>query len=325
MKKIILNRPDIATMNLGDEIIVESCTREIKALFPNDFLISMSTHTPTSFLSYRKYKNIDFSFVLGSNLLKSTFCGLNRQWNITLRNTLFIEPVILLGAGWWQYNNLPNFYTKLLLNKILNKNFIHSVRDKQTENMLCMMGVTNVLNTGCPTLWKLTRKHCYHIDTSKKKNVVFTLTDYNRDVKKDSMFLNILSNNYNEIFFWPQGFYDLDYLKYLLTNLSNFNKTKLNILGPSLKDYTKFLLNYECDYIGTRLHGGIYALQHKKRTIILKIDNRAEEMQKFCNLPCIARNDLQDLIEKINTSFETNIIIPEDNIKKWKEQFKNDR
>ena len=114
-------------------------------------------------------------------------------------------------------------------------------------------------------------------------------------------------------------------MKYLLTNLSNFNKTKLNILGPSLKDYTKFLLNYECDYIGTRLHGGIYALQHKKRTIILKIDNRAEEMQKFCNLPCIARNDLQDLIEKINTSFETNIIIPEDNIKKWKEQFKNDR
>ena len=31
----------------------------------------------------------------------------------------------------------------------------------------------------------------------------------------------------------------------------------------------------ECDYIGTRLHGGIRALQHGRRSLILSVDNRA--------------------------------------------------
>ena len=53
------------------------------------------------------------------------------------------------------------------------------------------------------------------------------------------------------------------------------------------------MANTEFDYVGTRLHAGILALNYRKRTLIIAVDNRAAEMKTDINLPVIARGDLE--------------------------------
>ena len=77
------------------------------------------------------------------------------------------------------------------------------------------------------------------------------------------------------------------------------------------------------DFIGTRLHAGIRALQKFRRTIILGIDNRATEKSKDFNLKVLQRDDIDKLNGIINNDFRTEININETNIKKWKDQFKS--
>lgn len=317
MNKIVLYSPGLSSMNLGDKIIAESAKENLDFLLDTAFIVEIPTHLPHSFYYMRNLMDSDYKFVLGSNLLKSTFMGFKRQWDVKLRLSKFTGPCILVGAGWWQYGNKPNFYTKILLKSLLSKEYIHSVRDEYTENMLRSMGINNVINTACPTMWKLTPEHCSQIKPDKSSEVVFTLTDYNKDYDKDSILVNILLKNYSKLYFWPQGINDFEYFKEL-----NITDTKIEILNPSLDSFNNVLINKDVDYIGTRLHAGIKALQNKVRTIIISIDNRAKEKSKSFNLPIVERNGLEDLENLINTKMETKIIIPIDKIRKWRSQFK---
>jgi polysaccharide pyruvyl transferase WcaK-like protein len=79
--------------------------------------------------------------------------------------------------------------------------------------------------------------------------------------------------------------------------------------------------NHDIDYVGTRLHAGIRALQKKRRAIIIAIDNRAIEKQKDFNLTIINRDKIDYLKDKILSSFNTDIRIPVSNIDLWKKQF----
>ncbi|MBO5140007.1 MAG: hypothetical protein J6B76_05055, partial [Peptococcaceae bacterium] len=77
------------------------------------------------------------------------------------------------------------------------------------------------------------------------------------------------------------------------------------------------------DYVGTRLYAGIHALNHKVRSIILAVDNRATEMGRDVNLPVIQRSEIAKTLEnKINSEFATDIQIKQDNIESFKAQFR---
>lgn len=96
----------------------------------------------------------------------------------------------------------------------------------------------------------------------------------------------------------------------------------MNIINATLEDYNKFLESHETDYIGTRLHAGIHALNYKKRSIIISIDNRANEIAKDTNLPIIQRENITSQLEaKIKSNWKTDINLPLENINKWKKQF----
>lgn len=316
MKKIVLYSPGLSSMNLGDKIIAESAKENLHEILNNAFTVEIATHLPQSYYYMRHLKNADLKFVLGSNLLKSTFFGFKRQWDITLRLSKITGPCILMGAGWWQYGNKPNLYTIILLKSVLSKNHIHSVRDEYTLDMLKSIGIKNVINTGCPTMWKLTKEHCMQIKKGKSKNVVFTITDYYKNVDKDTFMINILLKNYANVYFWPQGLADYEYFNYLVKD-----NCKIKIIEPSLEAFNMVLGNGEIDYVGTRLHGGIRALQKKVRTLIISIDNRAKEIHNSFNIPIIDRNDIEKLDKVINENIETYINIPIDNINKWLGQF----
>lgn len=317
MRKIVYFSPGIATSNIGDEIIADSAKRSLKTIFKSDFIVTLPTHSPISFYQLYQLRNYRTRIVLGSNLLKSTFFGYKRQWDVTLIKSLFAFPTILLGVGWWQYNNGPNFYTKILLRKMLAKNSIHSVRDKYTLDILNKIGIKNVVNTGCPSLWMLDNNHCSKIKSTKSKIVVFTLTDYNQEPVADKILIEELTKNYDEIFFWPQGSGDFDYLKKLLKN----NLASIKFIEPNLESFDDYLRNNECDYVGTRLHAGIRALQNYRRSLIISIDNRAEEMSKSFNIPILSRININQIKYVVNNRIDVKIKIDKNAINAWKNQF----
>lgn len=316
MKKIVLYNPALSSLNMGDEIIFESAFRELQELFPESFFVQLSTHLPVSNIYMRNLKDADNKFVCGTNLLSAKMNARFRQWDITWLTMQGIGPAVLIGVGAWQYQRKPNFYTKILYKNVLSHELIHSVRDSYTEAKVREMGFDNVLNTGCPTMWKLTSEHCCDITQNKSRNVVCTLTDYMPDVENDSKMLNILYENYEKVYLWLQGYNDYSYLKSLPI------KHNPILISPTLEAYDKILCaNEDVDFVGTRLHAGIRALQKKRRSIIIGVDNRAMEKHKDFNLNVLERNKLDELEILINSKYKTSIRLPIDAINKWKSQF----
>ncbi len=314
MKKIIRYNPSLTTLNMGDFVIFDSIKTQMADLFEDAFNVDVSTHLPVNYIFTRLLSEADYKFVCGTNLLMGKLNGIFRQWDINIFNAKKLGPAILIGAGWWQYNNKPNAYTKRVYKKILSTEYMHSVRDTYTEHMLRSMGFTNVICTACPTMWALTKEHCAEIPKDKAKKAMTTLTDYNQDREKDIRMLEILKENYETVYLWIQGGEDYKYF-------NSLDVDGITLVPPSLEKYDEILTAGDIDYVGSRLHGGIRALQKKVRTIILGVDNRAKEKQKDFNLKVIAREDVEMLPELINSSFETDINIPIDNINKWKSQF----
>jgi len=302
---------------MGDEIIFRGAYDELRSHITESFVVNISTHLPVSNMYLRYLKDADFKFVCGSNLLDSKMDARFRQWDITWLNMKLVGPCILMGVGWRQYQKEVSLYTKILYKKILSKNWTHSVRDSYTEKKLRGIGIHNVLNTGCPTMWLLTPEHCSAIPTKKASKVVCTITDYSPDAVKDRLLLKILSKNYKEVYLWQQGYNDYSYIKSL-----GLDDIRFAILPPSIDALDEKLSEDDIEYVGTRLHGGIRALQKKKRTTIIGIDNRALEKQKDFNLNVINRSDLEQLEWLINSEFSTAIDLPIDAIQTWKEQFK---
>lgn len=316
-KIITILDTSIATQNIGDEIIMDAVNEEMLDVFKNDMFLRVPTHEVIGISSLSLIRNSIFGVVGGSNILSSKM-NKYKQWKISVIQSFFIKnKIILLGVGWRNYQNKPNFITKILLKNLLSKKYVHSVRDSYTEDKLKKEGFFNVINTSCPTMWRLTPEYCSQIPKNKADKVVFTLTDYSKEAMLDKFLVDKLLENYSEVYYWIQSRKDLSYFKEL-----DIDHDKIKIIPPSLKAYTSFLENTCCDYIGTRLHGGIRALQKSKRTIIIGVDNRAIEKKKDFNLNVIERGNLKNELEnQILSDFETKIFIPLENIQKWKSQF----
>ena len=107
----------------------------------------------------------------------------------------------------------------------------------------------------------------------------------------------------------------MDYLN-TLKNIKD-----IEIVAPALEAFAEVLDNNDIDYIGTRLHGGIFAIQHKKRVIIITLDNRARNIQKVNNINVLERENMDKLESLIKSSFKTDIWVDFEVINKWKSQF----
>ena len=95
----------------------------------------------------------------------------------------------------------------------------------------------------------------------------------------------------------------------------------IKIVGSSLSEYGDVLDSGNIEYVGTRLHGGVFAMQHKVRSLIVNIDNRARNMSKVNNFNIIERDDIEELEDKINSRFETNVRMDYELLDNWLSQF----
>jgi len=318
MRTIAVIDTTICDDNLGNQIIMEAIYEVIDELFEEDFIYKLQYAEKFGWKSLSIIRKSDYTFFGGTNALSSQM-NKYKQMGFSLKDLLFISnKIILFGVGWWQYQPPPNMYTRFFLKKLLSKDVIHSVRDSYTKTMLEKIGINNIINTSCPSTWKLTKEHCKDIPSKKSKDVITTVVDYNKQPYFDEKIINILLKYYDTVYIWIQGVGDLEYIKKL--NLTDISRIKF--IPPRLKKYDEFLQNNEVDYIGLRLHAGIRALQHKKRTLIIAIDNRAKEIAKDINLNICERHEFNKIISFIENDYKTNIVIPIEEINKWKAQFK---
>lgn len=302
----------ICNDNLGNSIITEGVLDFFDEVFPEAFLIKIPYIEGIESHSLSYIKRSDFTFFAGTNSLNSHMASYY-QWGITKRNKTHIKDVILCGLGWWQYEDEPDDYTKDILYSVLSKNYIHSLRDSYTRDRLRNIGFSNVINTGCPSMWGLTQEHCAEIPETKVDSVIATFTNYNQNPAMDIALVHLLKKLYKKIYLWVQGPQDYEYGRRLCPEVT--------ILPPRLSALDDILRNENIEYVGTRLHAGIRALQHKRRATIIGIDNRAIEISRDTNLPVIPRGDWQTLYTHLTGSSPTVINMPWEAIKAWKSQF----
>ncbi len=316
-EQIVVFNTSTNTDNLGDFIIMNYCNKVLYELFGERKYIDISTHRIPSTDDEKMIRGTKYKFVCGTNILTS---HIEQWWNwrlpIGLRGKLPYRNVILLGVGWGTYQDECSDYSKLIYRSLLNPSVMHSVRDQYTEEKLKAAGIKNVINTGCPTMWNLTSEFCSKIPRKKASDVITTITDYRRNIDCDNLMLEILARNYRKVYLWIQGKKDEEYLA-MLKKPSN-----LIVIPRNLKLYEDRLNRGNVDYVGTRLHAGIFALNHKIRSIIIAVDNRAIEIAKDTNMPIILRDNISEMLENmIQDTFNTEIMINKGNIEFFKAQF----
>lgn len=313
----------VGSHNMGDCIIMESVYSTLHDIFTTSHLTSFPTHYPLSKNALRKLKKNKFTFIGGTNLLspKCFIRAKKNQLKIGLLDTIGFNECILIGVGCNEIYNEIGLLTRLFYNNILSNKYAHSVRDSEAERLLNSIGFDNVINTGCPTFWNLDEGKINSISLKKSCDVLFTLTDYNKDYNRDKLLIEKLLFHYKNIYFWKQGRNDTEYLKSILGK-NDFEK--INILPPSLMHLKAFLeQNEDVDYVGTRLHAGIFSLMHCKRSIIMSLDHRADMMNRDFGIPTLDRRNIDSLDELINGGLKININVPHQNINRWKNQFDN--
>lgn len=321
MRKIVLYNTAVLSLNQGDHIIMESVKRHLAPVLQGNFVVEAPTHSPLFFPdqnntpSFRQLKDFDLRFVGGTNLLAANRLHRQNTWNFRMCDAKCSANTVLVGVGSGPdaQKNI-NAYTQKFYDQVLSHRFAHSARDEATAELLRKMGF-DAINTGCSTMWDLTKAHCAEIPTKRSDTVLFTVTDYAPDHEKDAQMLRILKKNYANVYAWIQGCDDKAYLDELDPG------GDVQLVPPSLERLNHFLDETDCDYVGTRLHAGIKSMQKKKRSIIISIDNRARDMASTYQLNTLERDDISQLDSLINSSFATDVRIDEAAISGFMRQF----
>jgi polysaccharide pyruvyl transferase WcaK-like protein len=317
-KTVVILDPAAGCTNIGDEIIssaVQDVIRECSSDMTR--IVRFSVHQKLSRSQLSAIREADLVIAGGSNLINLRFIPLrDARWNNSLRGLLKLRDVWLLGVGWKSYDDSSNWLGRFLYKRAISGTVLHSVRDSFSQDMLRRHGITNVINTACPTMWSLDERLLSRVPKGKSETAVFTLTDYSRDSSQDGLLISAIKRNYRDVFFWPQGFSDLQYLQ-------TFSTDGIKVLRPTLAAFDEILSTSDgIDYVGTRLHAGIRALQHGRRASIVAVDNRASEISRDCGIPVVPREAVDEIDSYIRDDLELRISLPWENIEAWKEQLR---
>lgn len=313
LKKIAIFDTSIATDNIGDEIIMDAVLKHARTIFGQDFFIRIPTHDRIGPKARKIARESHVSLVGGTNLLCANWLWRN-QWKVGLWDFWRVGHPVLMGVGWQFYQRPSDPATAMMLRAMLSKTHNHSVRDRYTEQRMHAMGIKNVINTGCPTMWNLTDEHCASIQKHRAENALITVTAYRGD-PQDRQWIDLVLAKYKHVYFWPQMFGDMQYI-------NDIAGDRVTVLDASLVAYDNALKNNNVDFIGTRLHGGVRALQHGRRALIIEVDNRAAEIARDTKLPTVKRGDTDTIASWINGGQATEITMPWKEIARWKAQFK---
>ena len=328
MKRIAIFDTALGSSNLGDEIIMDAVMRNMGELFESHFSLRLATHVRNfslaqmlrrnSKVSY--FVNADWKFICGTNLIAQNRIGkVNAQWQLCPSNLPVYRNCVLIGAGTTGSTEKLDPYARFLYGRVLSREIIHSVRDELTRSIVESLGCRAV-NTGCPSLWELTPERCARIPAGKGERCAVSVSGYRdqTDAAGDAAMLDIVLRNYREVRAWIQTTEDEGYLALLEKRLGIPPLPRL----CSLEAFRGFLRGGRTDYVGTRLHGGIFAMQNGCRSLIISIDHRAEGFRETNHIPSLRRRDVESELEgRINSEFATEIQIDSRAVAGFKSQF----
>lgn len=268
-KRYLLLDTAMGSENSGDHVIMDACGCIADQIF-GAALPHVATHYYSKELEmYPEHVKL----LCGTNILYTHMAD-QQQWALAERlgNN---RNVVLFGVGMSDIgvDDAIDAYTKKFYKTLLSDEYLHSVRDEMTKKRLNSIGIANVLNTACPTMWSLTPSKQLEISSKRSKNVVTSITDYCFDAERDRKMLELLSSEYEKVTIWVQGSHDVDWCLDQIADLTQFN-----VIGPNIEDLNRVIETEEFDYVGTRLHAGIRCLNGGHRSLIIAIDNRARQI-----------------------------------------------
>lgn len=315
-KLVCALEPAAYSTNIGDHIISDACRREIADFLPDCQIIFGTTKSKMSSYAAGNAARCALVLACGANLLSSRHI-FDRAWQMNFASFAIARRVVTFGVG-LSDPATPTLPARTWLRRLLHPRLPHSVRDSRTEAFLRSLGFENVINTACPTMWRLSEDLRLREGLRKSSRCLFTLTDYAKNADHDRKLVDILLRSYRELVFVPQGTGDLRYFR----SLSADAEGRIRIGNPSLAFLDSVLSGKDVDYVGTRLHAGIRALQHGVRTIILAVDGRAEAIAADCNLPVLKRSQIKRIEEAVNSRLDIEIRLPVEGIRRWKEEIR---
>lgn len=304
----------IGSKNVGDEIIADAVERVIMSIAPDAHLIRLPTHLPLGISGLKIVRKSKLTLVGGSNLLSSNMLRYN-QWKINLLDSAILKDAVLLGVGWWQYQKGPDAYTRRLLKRVLSPTAPHIVRDGYSAKMLHDLGMPNVRNLGCPTTWYIDVPKVAAASETLSDTVISTVTDYKPNVTRDNAMLAALRKRYGKRYLWLQGSEDFRYIT------QELDAEGFELIPPTLASYDR-VLSEGGEYVGTRLHAGIRAMQHGRYARIVPVDNRAREMGKDFNLPLLNFATEAECARVLDERQPVAITLPYHEISAWKDEMR---
>jgi len=317
MDTVAIVDTSICTDNLGDEIIMDAVNSVVWELFPKAYILRVPSHEALSDRTRKFVRQADWCFIGGTNLLSSHIHA-KGLWRLDKRAAAAYGSTrtVCLGTGWNNYQAEATPATQALLRTALSSGLVHSVRDSYTAAHLEKVG-RRAVTTSCMTTWSLTPEHCRTIPTQRGSSVVFTLSAWRPDVKADRAFVEVLRRHYKRVSFFSQMQDDYDYFR-------KFGWDDIPVVAVTTEAYNHFLENEDVDFVGTRLHGGIRAMQKGRRALILGIDNRATELGKDTGLPVLQRTDAAGIDAWLERGDPIRPSLPHDAIDRWKAQFRGE-
>lgn len=314
---VTLFEPVTGGFNLGDSIIVESVRREVAAIAPDARIWPIALHQPLANKQRRRLESVDVALVAGSNMinLRAHRWLLRREnrWAIYRRDLSSLRGrVVLAGVGLDRAAPRSNRFGRQTYDMVLNPRASHAVRDSATRDHLLSHCRHDVLNTSCPTLWQLGPDHLERVERGKATDAVTTLTDYRPDAVRDRQLLETLLHCYRRVYLWPQGWKDTEYLHSL-------DVQGIRLVQPSLAAFDALLESDTIlDYVGTRLHGGIRALQKGRRVLVVGVDHRAGAIAADTGLPVLERAAVSELAERCEEPRTMALHLPRQAIQGWR-------
>ncbi len=316
LQRLTILNTAASSNNLGDYVIMAGVRDGLDGLFDGASVLEVTSHQPMGWYHRGEVHASDWTIAGGTSLISSHMWW-KPSWALEPLDALADLRVVTMGVGWHAYQGPPDPYSAWLIRGVLHKTALHSVRDSYTLKKLQGLGLRNVINTGCPTMWRLTPEHCAKVPRQKAASVVTTINSYPKlkNPELDREMFRLLRRHYQDVYCWIQTDSDFEYAHALDPDLL--------FIDPSLEAYDRVLSSdLDLDYMGNRLHAGMRALQKGRRTVIVEIDNRAAEIGSDFNVPTVQRSEFDRLETMIQQPFETAVRLPTAEIERWRAQFK---
>ena len=128
LKRVVLLDTAVASTNLGDQIIMEAVRAGLEDVLGGAIVASVASHDRMGPKGRRLVRDADAVIAGGSNLISSRM-WFRSVWRLGPRDAFLGMNTILMGIGWYQFQNKPDPYSRWLLKRVLHPAVTHSVRE----------------------------------------------------------------------------------------------------------------------------------------------------------------------------------------------------